>query len=41
MKPVDLTQNADGTWTARIYHTTYTGTRERCLAWLHAHGESW
>jgi len=34
MKAVDLWQNPDGTWTARIYDTTYTGTREECLAWI-------
>lgn len=39
MRAVDLSRNADGTWTARIYGTSYTGTREACLAWLRAHGE--
>jgi hypothetical protein len=40
-KSVDLTENGDGTWTARIYGTTYTGTRAQCVAWLHANGEQW
>ena len=36
---VELRRNADGTWTARIFEVTYTGTRDECLAWLRANGE--
>lgn len=39
MKSVDLWQNSDGTWTARIFDTTYTGSREQCIDWLRANGE--
>ena len=39
IKPVEITRNADGSYTARIYSTTYTGTYEQCVAWLRAHGE--
>jgi hypothetical protein len=39
MRAVDLYRNADGTWTARIFSQTYTGTREACVAWLCANGE--
>lgn len=39
MKAVDLFQNSDGTWTARIYTNSYfTGTREQCVAWLRLQG---
>lgn len=39
MKPVSLSRNPDGTWTARIYSTTYSGSYAECVAWLRAHGE--
>lgn len=39
MKAVDLTQNTDGTWTARIFSQTKTGSRDECVAWLRANGE--
>lgn len=39
MKSVSLTNNHDGTWTARIYFSSFTGTYERCVEWLNAHGE--
>lgn len=38
-KAVELTDNGDGTWTARIYSTTYTGTYAECVAWLRNNGE--
>lgn len=40
MKSVDLYRNADGTWTARIFDLTYSGTREACVQWLRNQGES-
>lgn len=40
MKPVGITRNADGTWTAWIFSTTCTGTYDECRRWLEAHGES-
>lgn len=40
MKPVDLNQNSDGSWTARIYEQTFTGTREECVLWIRWNGES-
>ncbi len=40
MKSVDLNRNSDGTWTARIFDVTFTGTREACLDWLRGNGES-
>ena len=39
MKPVALTDNGDGTWTARIFRMTYHGSREGCVGWLWANGE--
>ena len=39
MKSVELTDNHDGTWTARIFSITYTGTREECVAWIRGNGE--
>ncbi len=39
MKSVDLWQNADGTWTARIYSTTFTGTYAGCVDWLRGNNE--
>lgn len=38
-KPVEIYQNSDGTWTARIYSQTFTGTREQCVNWLLNNGE--
>lgn len=40
MKSVDLWRNPDGTWTARIFAQTFSGTREECVAWLRTNGES-
>jgi hypothetical protein len=40
MKSVDLCRNADGTWTARIFSVTFTGSYEECVGWLRANGES-
>jgi hypothetical protein len=34
VKIVDCWQNPDGTWTARIYSLTFTGTYEECQNWL-------
>jgi hypothetical protein len=40
MKAVDVSQNQDGTWTARIFSLTYTAkTREECVQWLRMQGE--
>lgn len=39
-KAVSLSQNPDGTWTARIFSTTFTGTYDECQGWLQANGES-
>lgn len=39
MKAVDLYRNPDGTWTARIFSQTFTGTYEECMGWLRANGE--
>lgn len=40
MKPVDIYQNPDGSWTARIYtHMYFTGTYAECMAWLRSQGE--
>ncbi|VTU00976.1 unnamed protein product [Gemmataceae bacterium] len=38
-RAVSLTSNEDGTWTARIYSTTFTGTYDACVSWLWANGE--
>jgi hypothetical protein len=41
MKSVDLWQNQDGTWTARIFDHTFTAkTREECVRWIHNQGET-
>ena len=40
MSSVDLYQNSDGTWTARIFNQTYSGTYEQCVNWLRWNGES-
>lgn len=40
VKAVDYWQNADGTWTGRIFSQTYNGTREQVSAWLRANGAS-
>jgi hypothetical protein len=40
MKAVDLWPNSDGTWTARIFSVTFTGTYQQCLDWLKGNGES-
>lgn len=39
-KMVEITQNEDGTYTARIFSQTFTGTLEQCREWLWANGES-
>jgi len=39
MKSVDLYRNNNGTWTARIFTVTFTGTYEECVDWLRANGE--
>ena len=39
MKPVDIWQNDDGTWTARIFDYKYTGTLEQVISWWRANGE--
>jgi len=39
MKAVDLTDNRNGTWTARIFYQTYTGTRDECERWIRNQGE--
>jgi hypothetical protein len=40
MKAVDITRNADGTYTARIYHNSFfAGTYAECVAWLRSQGE--
>ena len=41
MKPCGLEKNADGSWTAWIYSTRFTGTESECRAWLRANGESY
>ena len=43
MKAVELTRNPDGTWTARIYSITFTGTYEACCEWIRGNciGEGW
>ena len=40
MKAVRLEPNGDGTYTAWIYSTSYTGSHEQCKTWLAVHGES-
>jgi hypothetical protein len=40
MRPVEITDNRDGTWTARIYNQSFTGTYEQCANWLRWNGES-
>ena len=39
MKPVALTDNHDGTWTARIFLSEFTGSYAECLQWLLWNGE--
>lgn len=39
MKVIDYWQNADGTWTARLWSQTFTGTYEQCIAWIRSNGE--
>lgn len=40
MNAVEITDNHNGTWTARIYtHMYFTGTYEECVAWLRSQGE--
>ncbi len=39
MKAVDYWQNADGSWTGRIYSSTYSGTYAEVMNWLRANGE--
>lgn len=39
MTATNLERNADGTWTARIFSSSFTGTYNECLAWLRANGE--
>ena len=39
MKPVDIWQNDDGTWTARICDCKYTGTLEQVIDWWRANGK--
>jgi hypothetical protein len=41
MKAVDVWLNSDGSWTARIFSQTFTGTHEECVAWLRASGEQY
>lgn len=40
MKAVRLEPNSDGTYTAWIYCTSFTGSREQCIHWLAGHGEA-
>lgn len=40
MKAVDLYQNSDGSWTARIFNLCFKGTKAECISWLRANGES-
>ena len=40
MRAVDLSPNPDGSWSARIFELTFTGTYEACLAWLRSNGEA-
>lgn len=37
---VALWPNGDGTWTARIFSQTFTGTRQECVDWVRANGET-
>jgi hypothetical protein len=39
MKSVELSQNSDGTWTARIKSTCFCGTYQQCVDWLKGHNE--
>lgn len=39
MKAVDLQNNHNGTWTARIFAQTFTGTYDECVSWLRMNGE--
>jgi hypothetical protein len=40
MRAVRLERNSDGTWTAWIYSTSFTGTYAECVSWLLGNGES-
>lgn len=39
MKAVSLDQNPDGTWTARIFSQTFTGSYQECRNWLEWNNE--
>lgn len=39
-KSVGIEPNTDGSWTAWIYSTRFTGTYDQCLDWLKANNES-
>lgn len=39
LKPVRLEQNSDGTWTAYILFSYFTGTKEECERWIRFNGE--
>lgn len=39
MQAVRIEPNGNGTYTAWIYSTSYTGSYEACKGWLAAHGE--
>jgi hypothetical protein len=41
MKAVAIDKNPDGTYTARIFSSTFTGTYSQCVAWIHANNEQW
>jgi|GEM_PF-4051025 hypothetical protein len=40
MRSVRIEPNGDGTYTAWIYSTNFTGTYDQCKAWVQAHGEN-
>lgn len=40
-KAADLWRNSDGSWTARIFEQTFSGTYEACTAWLRNQGEAY
>ena len=40
MKAVRMESNGDGTFTAWIFSTSYTGSFEACKHWLAGHGET-
>jgi hypothetical protein len=39
MKAVRLERNNDGTWTAWIFMTSFTGSYSACVSWIRANGE--